>query len=720
MATYAHTREPGDNRPWHDLRDHLNETALLTERFVSTYAPGWGYLAGLLHDLGKYQPRFQRMLQLSQLEDGYNDGQVEHSIVGAAYALRWNPYGGRFLAQCIAAHHGALKSWKSQVEARVKSPQVQQWLADIDGSVPVELRNPLVPPIPPQAGKDARSLAMWIRFLFSALVDADSLQTEAWDRGAERVLLDVRPETLLTKLNTSLAALINPNDPSPMYALRQSVLRDCRAAAIQSPGHFTLTVPTGGGKTLSALAFALEHAKAHGKRRVITVLPYTTILEQTVKVYRDALGDDAVVEHHSNIDVETESLFNRQATENWDAPVIVTTSVQFLESLYANHKKRCRKLHNVANSVVILDEVQTFPMELMKPIQYALDLLVENFGVTIVHSTATQPRLAHKTVSREITTNPGELFRAVSGRYVVSWPEDIREQQQQSWDMPALAARLASESGSVMAIVHRRKDAEELARLWGDDVVHLSARMCALHRAGVLKEVKRRLDAGDTVRLVATQLVEAGVDIDFPVVYRAMAGLDTLAQAAGRCNRNGDHKGGGKFVVFRAASSPPAGPLKKAFEEALMFLRGRGEVALTDPDVFPAYFRGLSRRQDADGKKVLPAESEQDFPEVASRFRVIEDASVPVIAPYGERWEEKVRALRAAGPSRELLRTIQPYVVSLYKQEIERLRADGQIEMVHPAIDNLWAPTTLGEYRYSLRFGYAWGDTDAEPDVLIA
>ena len=305
--------------------------------------------------------------------------------------------------------------------------------------------------------------------------------------------------------------------------MRARVLADCRAAAGLAPGAFTLTVPTGGGKTLASLSFALGHAIEHGLRRVIVVIPYTSIIEQTAGTFRNVLGEDAVIEHHSNLDPDTEKYRNRLASENWDAPLVVTTSVQFLESLYANRPSRCRKLHRIAESVVVCDEVQTFPAKLLRPIESALAQLITRYRTTIVLCTATKPAL-RLPEPREIVTDVPREFASVSGRCDVLLP---------SSDEPVTWEGLAEElrrHESVLAIVHRRADAEALARLVGDDCLHLSARMCGAHRSAVLAEVKAQLNYGRPCRLVSTQLVEAGVDVDFPEVYRAMAGADSLAQ----------------------------------------------------------------------------------------------------------------------------------------------------------------------------------------------
>lgn len=721
MTAYAHSRPGTDRASWHDLAEHLTSTAALAESFAGKYAPGWGHQAALWHDLGKYQPRFQQ--KLFQSESGGFSDRVEHAILGALHAHRWNrgPI-GEVLALCIAAHHGSLKS-RVDLKGRFDEEPVKKWLQDaIAAGPPASILEAARLEFPPAAGCDRKDAALWVRFLFSALVDADSLETEAWHEGRSRPVIPQSISDLAAKLDIFLEERFRDEHDTEMNRLRRYVLACCRKRAVLAPGHFTLTVPTGGGKTYSALNFALNHGVSHGQNRVIAVLPFTTVLDQTVSAYQAALGNEAVIEHHSNIDVDKESLQNRQATENWDATVIVTTSVQFLESLYAAHKRRCRKLHNIAGSVVILDEVQTFPLGLITPIRSALDLLVKHYGVTVVHCSATQPHLAHEKGPQEIVDEPRALFTAVKQRITVSWPDIPKNGEPEKWDITTLRDHAAREVDSTLVIVHRRKEAEELARLWGEGVIHLSARMSGAHRLEVIDHIKERLRKREHVKLVATQLVEAGVDIDFPVVYRAAAGLDTMAQAAGRCNREGTQHQPGKFVVFWPDSEPPAEPLKKSLAETLRFLRENPEIDLANPDLFPKFFKSLIRHtNDPTGGLVLQAESDWDFPRSAELFRMIKEAGEPVIAPYGEKWKERLENLRLLGPSRERLRGLQRYVVNLYPQEITKLQSLGALEPAHRDVERLWSVAPRFEDTiYGARFGFTWAADDPEPPFLLA
>jgi CRISPR-associated endonuclease/helicase Cas3 len=383
MTIYAHTDPKRPVEQWESMETHAEAVALLAEAFCEKFAPAYGRALAWLHDSGKYQPAFQEYLQRDH--EAYDESKsrgVPHSIVGALFAEQTAPPGiGRLLAWPIAAHHSALKD-KAGLAARLQGARSQ--LEDaLRGGMPAGRIKQLLPAELPSWVKERESFGPGIRMLFSALVDADMLATEAWGQGQERV----RAEVLLGALAAALEGDLSKKrgntgslqgTPAMLALMRAEVSDACLAAAPMAPGAFRLTVPTGGGKTLSGLRFALHHAIEHGLSRIIVVIPYTSILEQTVRTYRgifDSVSPHAVIEHHSSLDPDGESLQHRQACENWDAPIIVTTSVQFFETLYAVHKRPCRKLHRIANSVVLLDEVQTFPFGMLDPILLALQNL---------------------------------------------------------------------------------------------------------------------------------------------------------------------------------------------------------------------------------------------------------------------------------------------------------------------------------------------------------
>jgi len=554
--------------------------------------------------------------------------------------------------------------------------------------------------------KDKSEVAFWTRFIFSALVDADFLDTESFYKTRGREFWHPALLSLRDRLNKRLSAMEDAADTTAVNAMRSRVLRDCRMAAGGPPGAFTLTVPTGGGKTLASMAFALDHAIQNDLDRVIVVIPYTSIIEQTAQTYREVLGDDAVVEHHSSVDPDRESPANRMASENWDAPVIVTTSVQFFESLYANRTSRCRKLHRIAGSVVVFDEVQTFPPALLEPIKSALGQLIDDYGVSAVFCTATQPAL-RLSGTREIVSDVEREFEAVRGRCEYELPVSM---EPLAWETLAEELR---ERHEVLAIVHKRADAENLARLTGDDCIHLSSRMCAEHRSRVIDDIRQRLRGGDPCRVVSTQLVEAGVDVDFPEVHRAFAGADSLAQAAGRCNREGRRQSG-RCRIFVAPSQPPRGILRVGFDVAFTMWK-EGVLDLTSHDTFRSYFDRLYRRVETD-PGVIAAERELRFEDSAQLFRMIEEHGEAVIAPFGD-WQERLREIEHTGLNRFTMRKLQRLVVNLYPAEIAKLDKAGAISRME---EWLWRVNHGYEHIYDLRFGFGWhGDIAAEAEAFI-
>ncbi|HET8798366.1 MAG TPA: DEAD/DEAH box helicase, partial [Thermoanaerobaculia bacterium] len=496
---------------------------------------------------------------------------------------------------------------------------------------------------------------------------------------------------------------------------RADVLRWCRDAATQTRGTFSLTVPTGGGKTLASLAFALDHALAHGLARIIVVLPFLSIIDQTAEVFRrifgPSFGDRVLIEHHSSVRPEHDTMCNRLAAENWDAPLIVTTQVQFFESLFARRTTDCRKLHNIANSVVILDEVQTLPIGLLDPILDALQQLSTSYGTSLVLTTATQPSLHTRPLEpypfaglqpqpREIVPSAeiDRLFDRLR-RVRVIWPQRGDDGAPAPIAWPELAARIAAHP-QVLAIVHKRDDARALWREVTDrapGALHLSALMCAAHRRAVLAEIGRRLDAAESCRVVSTQLVEAGVDVDFPVVYRAMAGLESLAQSAGRCNRNGALPSG-DFHIFDAPTEPPRSLLAHRAIANVMLANARDEgsdLDLFSPHVHRAYFDRLYAAKDRDAANVQQSRQQLNFEETARRFRMIPDETTPVFVPWGANGRRALDRFRESPPNRETLRHLQPYSVSVHEGDLRALQSRGAVELVH---DMLWVLVLDSDY----------------------
>ncbi|MGY8629096.1 CRISPR-associated endonuclease Cas3'' [Nitrosomonas europaea] len=600
-TTYlAHVRQLPNGR-WieHFLEEHLLAVAVLAAEFASVFnSQDWARLSGLWHDIGKFREKFQKYIKSVS---GYDaeahiegaPGRVDHSTAGAIHAIEELGPPGRIIAYLIAGHHAGLPDWNGEPASlfqRIEDGKQKGYRQEALQNAPTTglFNQPCPTSSPPQDG----SFALWIRMLFSCLVDADFLDTEAF--------MDERRKDLRAgypALNELLSAFdqymndktANATD-SPVNRIRTEVLRQCCEKATLPPGLFSLTVPTGGGKTLSSTAFALNHAMHHGKQRVIYVIPYTSILEQTAEIFRKIFGDENVIEHHSNLDPDKEDSRSRLATENWDAPIIVTTNVQFFESLFAARTSRCRKLHNIVNSVVVLDEAQLLPPEFLAPILHVMQDLSQNYKVSFVLSTATQPAFSPRPKFsglrgvQELMDDPDGLYADLK-RVEAELPRDFNAPR--TWE--SIAEEL-QQYDSVLCIVNSRTDCRALHALMPRDTIHLSALMCGQHRSEVIADIKQRLKDGIPTRVISTQLVEAGVDIDFPVVYRALAGLDAVAQAAGRCNREGMLPGMGKVVVFVPPKPAVPGLLRKAQQSGQEIMRLTEGDPLTR-ERFEAYFR---------------------------------------------------------------------------------------------------------------------------------
>lgn len=695
----AHVAEDGRV---HLLSDHLHGTAERAAKFAAEFGCAeWGQLAGLWHDLGKYSDDFQKMIRAASGLEAHLEAKarVDHSTAGGLCAVEKYNQLGRVLAYLISGHHAGLPDWQSESSGMGGLAQRLQ------KSTLLKAVLPLIPPdilnqsIPTQKPKPASDPALWIRMLFSCVVDADFLDTEAFfeaEKAKARQGYSSLEELMLafTKFMKEKQATA---DETPVNRLRAEILSQCIAKAARQPGIFTLSVPTGGGKTLSSMAFALHHAEKFKRRRIIYVIPYTSIIEQTANQFRQ-IFNGSVVEHHSNLDVfdeKQETSRSRLACENWDAPIVVTTSVQFFESLFASRTSRCRKLHNIVNSVVVLDEAQILPPEFLKPILCVLQELQKNYGVTLVLSTATQPALGHHQSGDyeftglsdmvEIIDDPISLHAALK-RVEVLVPVDLKTPKQ--WD--ELASELQTHP-TTLCIVNRRDDCRELYQRMPEGTIHLSALMCGAHRSDVITLIKERLKEGIPTRVISTQLIEAGVDLDFPVVYRALAGLDSIAQAAGRCNREG-RLDKGRMVIFAPPSKIPPGHLRQASELGRQLLVDNVDDPLA-PERFERFFKelywlkgdGLDKYDilsDLDAKNSLQI----NFRTAAGKFHIIDEATqAPVIVKY-DKGAELVDLITKKGPERWLLRKLQRYVVNLPRYIHTKLLASGAIREIHPGI----------------------------------
>jgi len=692
-TTYAHSREgERDKSKWHLLEEHLRQTAELACTFASPWhADNWGYLAGLWHDIGKYSSEFQKRLGAADGENAHisTPARVDHSTAGAQHAnLVLNDRGfGKALAFVIAGHHGGLPDGistesclRSRLEKRI--PSYDNCPQEVLAQRPLELPFTITPE---RAGVQ---FSLFIRMLYSCLVDADFLNTEAF--------MDFQKSTLRQDFKSlqelepvffgRLAAMRKSAARSPVNIQREMVLDECLTASEKNVGIFSLTVPTGGGKTLSSMAFALRHALKHGLKRVIYVIPFTSIIEQNAEVFRSMLGDDAVLEHHCNFEPESEDHRSRLAAENWDAPIIVTTNVQFFESLFANRSSRCRKLHNIAESVVILDEVQTLPAPFLLPCLEVIKELASTYRTSIVLCSATQPAVKKRTdftkgleEVAEIISDPQELSRSLQRTEIMVLPqiqdteltEEIEKYEQ------------------VLCVVSTRGHARKLyTALEGlDGLYHLSALMCPVHRRQVLDVIRHRLHDNQACRVVSTQLVEAGVDIDFPVVFRSLAGIDSVAQAAGRCNREGKFEKGQVFVFIPEGGLPPQF-LRQPAQAAESVMRRHPDDILSlaaIEDYFNLYY--WTKGDALDEKGILASLhagcGKGDFPfkTVAEEFRFISDGMKPVVIPFDENAKRLIKALDYHERPATLSRQLQKYTVSICPREWDRLLDMESIEL---------------------------------------
>lgn len=694
---YAHSTKNPDKSDWQPLKEHLINVATCSRDFADEFNAGnLAYSTGLFHDIGKYSHEFQRRLEGKNI-------RVDHSTAGAKEVRKLFHHEfelvGILPAYIIAGHHGGLENYGSRVNGLCQRLQRTD-IPDYSGYLN-EIRPELFTTRPFKLKSKKESggfcFSFFTRMLYSCLVDADSLDTEKFC-SPEKSSVRGKYESfgLLTeKFNAHMQKIQSDAKDTPINRERQEIFDQCVRAGSLPPGIFSLTVPTGGGKTLSSMAFALEHLKVNNLKRIFYVIPYTSIIEQNAEVFRNIFGWQNVLEHHSNFDpaaVETddtdtgkESL--RLATENWNMPIIVTTNVQFFESLFSNKRSRTRKIHNLAKSVIILDEAQMLPTKYLLPCLAALSELVRNYGATVVICTATQPRLGDlldkNDRPREIMQSPDRLYETFR-RVKVTNLGPLSDAE--------LSARLTGHP-QVLCIVNTRNHAKKLydAIRKNGNCYHLSARMCPAHRRKKIAEIKARLREGRECRVISTQLIEAGVDIDFPVVYRTMTGIDSIAQAAGRCNREGRLPEKGEVFIFK--STEPYG--KATSWQSLV--AEVGEMALAgskDPlslATVSDYFGRLYHFKGNDGldeKNILHNLEEQagnlsfPFETIADDFQIIDEGTRDLIIPYDNHAKMKIEELRAAEFPGKFFRELQGYSVSIYPNEFSEMERENRIEAI--------------------------------------
>ena len=727
MNYYAHTAETAtgerdqNKSHWQLLSTHLSNVAEWAGQFAAPFGlADEARLAGLLHDLGKYGKRFQQRLENHSIRG------INHWAHGAFASFEKKNIRLPF---AIDGHHTGMPAYSSDEFKRSLKNSMKDFRVG-NGVVSETGQEESVNELLARANNDAISLgpfpsasemsfaeALRTRMLFSCLVDADFLDTENHfdsERAESRSAPSLAEETAFEAVMKSLPGFsvdrqVNQARQQLLQA-RQQLLTDCLAAAERKPGLFSLTAPTGSGKTLASLAFALKHCCRHNAclpatshdrfRRIIVVIPFTSIIEQTAKVFRDlfkpVFGPNYVLEHHSAVawgeldsghqDAEDAQIRRaRLAAENWASPLVVTTSVQFFESLFAHRPSRCRKLHNIARSVVIFDEVQTLPTHLVPSLLSAVNCLTRDYGVTAVFCTATQPAFGTAAEAiddgwqpREISSRPDAMAETLKRTTIT-----IRSPEDSPADWQELASEI-SQHNCVLCVVNTRTQAAELFQLLPEEGrFHLSAAMCAAHRSDKLAVIRQRLKENKTCRLISTQLIEAGVDVDFPIAYRALGPLDSIIQTAGRCNREGLLPESGPVTVFTPPSGGmPRGAYKTAAQETESFLAEFPDAPLHQPETYQRYFARLYETLGPDSANkdcAYRASKDFDFPAAAKACQLIGDETRAVLVPYG-RGRDLIETIRHQQHlTADLARQCQRFTINFYESEFQKSRNTGVI-----------------------------------------
>ena len=692
------------------LRDHLTGVADLAGRFAAAFGEeAMGRLLGLYHDVGKYSREFQTYIRADEAEKKKRRGSVDHSTAGAQEIAKLRQGAAAPLAFCIAGHHAGIPNRGERADpegsatllGRLKRKGLPDYRAyrtenDAPAAVPSALYA--------QVAAEAFPAMLYTRMLFSCLVDADFLDTEDF-MAAGKVGREgfASLDTLLERLQKSLEEkFLKPKTEKekqkrqlPINEKRSALLAQSIAAGKEAKGNlYRMTIPTGGGKTISSLAFALHYAR-HAKKkrkRIIYVIPYTSIIEQNAAVFRDLLGPDSVVEHHQNVDYDDvqDMDMNRKrlATENWDAPVIVTTNVQFFESLFSNRPSKCRKLHNLAESIVIFDEAQMIPLDYLRPSLAAIEALVRHYACTAVLCTATQPPLG-QFFSADM--QPIEICPALMENADFFWRTTIRLREEAMTE-ERLAAELAAQE-RVLCIVNVKKTAQRIFDLLGEQegTYHLSTNLYPVHREQVLEEIRARLKDGKLCRVISTSLVEAGVDLDFPCVLREINGLDSIVQAAGRCNREG-RRSAEESVVHVFSLEKLARNAQLAARLTKLVAREYGDD-MANPLAIQRYFEELydvSGPVRLDKEEIMDKIEEWAFADVAEKFRFIADKTKAVLVPRTEEARHLLGRIEQGERSRSLMRMAGRYMVQVYAGKptalFDRLAAQGKIRILDETV----------------------------------
>ncbi|MGN0558392.1 MAG: CRISPR-associated helicase Cas3' [Acutalibacteraceae bacterium] len=710
MSYIAHKRIDYDNKE-QPLIEHLKNVSDLSAELAKPLNQSeYAKFIGMMHDIGKYSDAFQKRINGNKI-------RVDHSTCGMQESIKRKMMMAAF---CIAGHHGGIPDFGTRTDTaddptiygRLRKPteDFSDWVTEVDQNELKQIKEPLI--------KDMVSRSFLTRFLFSCLVDADYIDTENFmSNGTVSRTVGDTPEKLLGMLCCFIEKWKNPS--ARLNILRSQILNECIDTGKNSNERFfTLTVPTGGGKTVSSMAFALSYAVKHNKKRIIYVIPYTSIIEQNADVFRKIFGFKNVLENHSNFDFknyddETKAQM-MLAAENWDSPVIVTTAVAFFESIFSNKPSKCRKIHNIADSVVIFDEAQILPLDFLLPCATAIRQLAENYNCAVVLCTATQPNfdsIINMTKKDGVKTALTEICKSNQ-----SITDDFRRAEfcyDGRLEDDELALRLR-QCSQVLCIVNKKAHAQRIYSMLGDsdENFHLSTYMYPSHRKKALEAIKKRLKENKPCRVISTSLIEAGVDIDFPTVYRAISGIDSILQAGGRCNRENKRKICESVVhIFNT-------------DEVLSYQQTNADVAkdvikkygdrIYLPEAVKMYFDNLYYYRDIDRthrvfdkKEIMRSISAFEFETTAQKFKMIENNTIPLYICTDENVKE-IDDLRHSNYSKELFRKLQQYAVNLYEQDFNRLDEMCAIEK----IDNHFYILSDNKY-YSEKTGITFPDENA-------
>lgn len=685
---YAHSVEGRPLEDWQTLEEHLLNVSELAKSFSSKFNSGdHGALIGALHDLGKYSEDFRERIL------GISSKTVDHSSAGAKYLLENIDKHGFMFTYPIVGHHGGMPNGDTIKDRLSRNiPSYNTSVENVGSKIPIKIPDTVIPEdfLKNVTKKTALfKISFFIRMLFSCLVDADYIDTELfYNKNNSKFRKEYKISDRFLHIFNEYMYKFKDVEQTLVNIKRKEVLLDCKKAADSDRGLFSLTVPTGGAKTLSSMNFALNHAAVNNMDRIIYVIPFTSIIDQTAREFKTIFGKDNVLEHHSNIGEKSQSYRHMLTMENWNSPIVLTTSVQFFESFYSNKPSKCRKLHNVVNSVIIIDEVQSIPRENIPACIEVVKELIASYNCTVVLCTATQPEInIYDKISNGALMDKKEIISNVKDLY--SKLKRVNTHNIGEINDNDLVEKIGSHR-QVLCITNTRKHARTLYGMLPKHInkYHLSASMCAEHRLRIIDNIKDDIKNDFPCVVISTQLIEAGVDIDFPTVYRAIAGVDSLAQSAGRCNRNGKFKAG-DFYIFKPTHRMPVGYFRESASLADTVLKTYDDIfsieavaryftMLYNVDILKKY-----KNEHIDSK--LRTLSEISFKDIAN-FKFIENETTSIIVPYNKTAVTLLNIIEKGDAPKKVWRAIQRYSVQLYEKDVKELINNSAITEIKDSI----------------------------------